>query len=131
MRFTHGNCVARSLKRVAFVFQVVQRGLQKEEDLAAATTVEERAAQREEFAEYMRKCRREVEDEDLEEVREVEGMVEDFMAARFKTYVPLKNHLMRYQMRNVVFEFSKETPASLKSKYNLYLGGGRVRGGRG
>ena len=99
--------------------QLFQRGVTE----AASLTGEERRAQGEEFASYMMECRRKCEAEEIEEIAETENLLEGFMADRFRQYVPLDHHLMGYQMRNVLAEYSKETPAALKSKYNLYLGG--------
>jgi hypothetical protein len=58
-----------------------------------------------------------------EQMAKSEAKIEKFIEERFTEYIPLKNHLQKWQMRNVLREHSRLTPASELSKYNLFTGG--------
>lgn len=85
---------------------------------------EEREAQQEQFREFMKAARREVEQDEIVECFEMESAIDDFTRTTVdKEYVPLRYHLMNYQKRNVLKEHSKLTPQNEKSIFNFYTGG--------
>ena len=60
---------------------------------------------------------------DNNRVEQSEVVVDDFMRSEFEEYVPLEHHLMKYEMTNIIKQYSKTTPESELSVFNLYLGG--------
>lgn len=85
--------------------------------------ITEREEKHEQRLNYVMTCRRLCEPPTLEEVREAEGRVGDFMQLQFPDYIPLRHHLMRFQQLNILKQHSDLTPAEELSVYNLYTGG--------
>lgn len=86
----------------------------------------ERAARDENYEEFVMECREIVaRPAGMDQIRATETSIDDFMNDTIPEYVPLKYHNFRYEMRAQWREFSKETPNSEKSVYNLYVGGER------
>lgn len=101
-----------------------QRGIDDRPEPMPKKTAEERENQRENFVQYVLQARRECEEEELEQCRETENALEDHMKEKFgDEYVPMKHHLMNYQVKNLLKEHSKLTPQNEKSKFHFYLGG--------
>lgn len=102
-------------------FQMKSRGVLQ---LARKLTAEEKTGRQKKFEQFVEKARRETEREDsCSQMDHSETTVGDAMLQLFPDYVPLNNHLMRYEMANILKQHSKLTPASQLSVYNLYTGG--------
>ena len=88
-------------------------------------TLQERAEEEKKRREFVWECRRRVEKRARQQIRDSKNRVGEFMGQNFPRYVHLRHHLMDFQKENVMKQFSKTTPDSELSKYNLFLGSER------
>lgn len=84
----------------------------------------ERAQREEEFKQFSHDVREEFSaDLTCDQMKDTQDKISAIMSDQFHEYVPLNNHLHRYQMRAMQKYFSKTTPKSELTIYNLYTGG--------